>query len=54
MSSYKILIDLMEAVELEARAVRVLAQRLAEIGDVETGRDESAQADKAYQKNLCG
>ena len=36
--------------EIQARAIKVLSMRLAELGDTETGRDEIAEADKAYQE----
>ena len=35
--------------EIQARAIKVLSMRLAELGDTETGRDEIAEADKAYR-----
>ena len=40
--------------ELEARTVRVLATRLAELGDTVTGRDEIAEADEAYRRAIGG
>lgn len=35
--------------EIQAKAIKVLSMRLAELGDTETGRDEIAEADKAYR-----
>lgn len=40
--------------EIQAKAIKVLATRLAELGDTETGRDEIAEADKAYRKAVGG
>lgn len=55
MSSHLQIIGELEAVcETQARVIRALATRLAELGDVETGRDEIAEADKAYQKAIGG
>lgn len=34
--------------------IKVLATRLAELGDTETGKDEIAEADKAYRKAIGG
>lgn len=34
--------------------VRVLATRLAELGDTVTGRDEIAEADEAYRRAIGG
>lgn len=39
-------------VETQARIITALATRLAELGDVETGRDEIAAADERYRKVL--
>lgn len=51
MSSHlQIIAELETVAEIQARAIRVLATRLAELGDTETGRDEIAEADKAYRK----
>lgn len=41
-------------VEMQARTVRVLAIRLAELGDTVTGRDEIAEADEAYRRAIGG
>ena len=55
MSSHlQIIADLEGVTELQARAIRILATRLAELGDTETGRDEIAEADKAYRKAVGG
>lgn len=35
--------------ETQARIISALATRLAELGDTETGRDEIAEAGKAYR-----
>lgn len=40
--------------EIQARAIKVLSMRLAELGDTETGRDEIAEADKAYRAVVGG
>lgn len=40
--------------EIQARAIKVLSMRLAELGDTETGRDEIAEADKAYRTVVGG
>ena len=53
MSSHLQIISELEAVtETQARVISALATRLAELGDVETGRDEIAEADKAYRALL--
>ena len=39
-------------VETQARIITALATRLAELGDVETGRDEIAAADERYRQVL--
>lgn len=55
MSSHlQIIADLEGVTELQARAIRVLATRLAELGDTETGRDEIAEADEAYRRAIGG
>ena len=55
MSSHlQIIADLESLNEVQARTIKVLATRLAELGDVETGRDEIAEADKMYKKILGG
>lgn len=55
MSSHLQIIAELEAVaETQARVIRALATRLAELGDVETGRDEIAEADRAYRKAIGG
>lgn len=53
-SHLQIIADLESVTELQARAIKVLATRLAELGDVETGRDEIAEADKAYRRAVGG
>lgn len=53
-SHLQIIAELEAVAETQARVIRVLATRLAELGDVETGRDEIAEADKAYQKAIGG
>lgn len=37
---------------MQARTVRVLATRLAELGDTVTRRDEIAEADEAYRRAI--
>ena len=55
MSSHLQIIAALEAlVEMQARTVRVLATRLAELGDTVTGRDEIAEADEAYRRAIGG
>jgi len=39
--------------EVQARTIRILATRLAELGDTETGKDEIAEADRIY-KDIIG
>lgn len=46
--------ELETVTEIQARAIKKLATRLAELGDTETGRDEIAQADKAYCETIGG
>ena len=50
MSHLQIIQELESVAEIQARAIRALSLRLAELGDTETGRDEIAEADKAYQE----
>lgn len=47
----QIIADLEGVTELQARAIKVLAQRLAELGDTVTGRDEIAEADKGLPQS---
>ena len=55
MSSHlQIIAELEALVEMQARTVRVLAIRLAELGDTVTGRDEIAEADEAYRRAIGG
>ena len=55
MSSHlQIIAELEVLVEMQARTVRVLATRLAELGDTVTGRDETAEADEAYRRAIGG
>lgn len=55
MSSHLKIIEELEAVtEIQARAIKILAARLAELGDTETGRDEIAAADEAYREAVGG
>lgn len=50
----QIIQELESVTEIQAKAIKVLATRLAELGDVETGRDEIAEADRAYRKAIGG
>lgn len=50
----QIIAELETVTEIQAKAIRVLATRLAELGDTETGRDEIAEADKAYREAIGG
>ena len=55
MSSHlQIIAELEALVEMQARTVRVLATRLAELGDTVSGRDEIAEADEAYRRAIGG
>ena len=55
MSSHlQIIAELEALVEMQERTVRVLATRLAELGDTVTGRDEIAEADEAYRRAIGG
>ena len=55
MSSHlQIIAELEALVEMQARIVRVLTTRLAELGDTVTGRDEIAEADEAYRRAIGG
>ena len=49
MSHLQIIAELEAMMETQARIISTLATRLAELGDTETGRDEIAEADKAYR-----
>ena len=53
-SHLQIIAELEALVEMQARTVRVLATRLAELGDTVTGRDEIAEADEAYRRAISG
>lgn len=53
-SHLQIIAELETVTEIQAKAIRVLATRLAELGDTETGRDEIAEADKAYREAIGG
>ena len=55
MSSHlKIIEELETLVEMQARTIKALATRLAELGDTVTGRDEIAEADEAFRKAVGG
>ena len=55
MSSHlQIIAELEALVEMQARTVRLLATRLAELGDTVTGRDEIAEVDEAYRRAIGG
>lgn len=54
MSHLQVIMELESTVEVQARAIKVLATRLAELGDTETGRDEIARADELYRKAIGG
>lgn len=53
-SHLQVIMELESTVEVQARAIKVLATRLAELGDTETGRDEIARADELYRKAIGG
>ena len=40
--------------ETQVRVIKIMATRLAELGDTVTGRDEIVQADKAYRDAIGG
>ncbi len=43
------LIEMLELItELQAQVIKVLIERLAELGDTETGKDEIAEADRLF------
>jgi hypothetical protein len=50
MSNLEMILALEELDERQAKIVRALAARLAELGDTETARDEIALADRAYRR----
>ena len=50
----QIIQELETVTEIQARAIKVLSMRLAELGDTGTGRDEIAEADKAYRRAVGG
>lgn len=55
MSSHlQIIADLEGVTEIQARAIKALATRLAELGDTVTGKDEIAEADEAYRRAIGG
>ena len=54
MSHLQIIQEMESVTEIQARAIKVLSMRLAELGDTETGRDEIAEADKAYRAVIGG
>lgn len=53
MSHLQIIASLEELVERQAKIIRALSSRLAQLGDVNTGRDEIAEADNLY-KSIIG
>ena len=54
MSHLQIIAELETVTEMQARVIKIMATRLAELGDTVTGRDEIAQADKAYHDAIGG
>lgn len=54
MSHLQIIAELETVTEMQARVIKIMATRLAELGDTVTGRDEIAQADKAYRDAIGG
>ena len=50
----QIIAELETVTEMQARVIKIMATRLAELGDTVTGRDEIAQADKAYRDAIGG
>lgn len=50
----QIIQELESVTEIQVRAIKVLATRLAELEDTETGRDEIAEADEAYRRVVGG
>lgn len=53
-SNLQIIAALEELTEIQARVIKSLACRCAELGDTETGRDELAEADKKYREIIGG
>lgn len=54
MSNLQIIAALEELTEVQARVIKSLACRLAELGDLETGRDEIAEADRKFREVIGG
>ena len=52
MSHLQIIESLEMVAEVQAKVIRILAARLAELGDTVTGRDEIAEADAAYRRAI--
>ena len=50
MSHLQMIADLEQVTEMQAKAIKALSLRLAELGDTETGRDEIAAADEIYRR----
>jgi hypothetical protein len=48
MKEWEIIDQLEQITEVQAKVIRLLAKRLAELGDVETGKDEVMEAEKRY------
>ena len=54
MSHLQIIAELETVTEMQGRVIKIMATRLAELGDTVTGRDEIAQADNAYRDAIGG
>ncbi len=50
MSHLQIIANLEQVTEIQAKAIKALSLRLAELGDTVTGRDEIAAADEIYKR----
>lgn len=55
MSSHlQIIADLEMVNEIQHKAIKAMATRLAELGDTETCKDELAEADEIYKRIIGG
>ena len=50
MSHLQIIANLEQVTEIQAKAIKALSLRLAELGDTVTGQDEIAAADEIYKR----
>lgn len=48
-----LIIETLELItEMQAKVIKILAMRLAELGDTETGKDEIAEAERLYKEAI--